>query len=268
MAIVSDANIQEAADRIWQAWETGQVIAPVRDRIGAGDVAAAYQVQEINTRRWEAQGRKISGRKIGLTAKSVQAQLGVDQPDYGILFADMEVQSGEEIAMGRVHQPKVEAEVAFVISAPLVGEHLTMTQLIASIGFALPAIEVVGSRVSNWDIRIADTVADNASSGLYVLGQSPRQLGDFDLRLCGMVMLRNNEPVSFGAGAACLGSPLNATLWLARTMAKAGRPLNPGDVVLSGALGPMVVAQPGDVFEARINRLGSVSVSFGMEPRS
>lgn len=262
---MSETNIQEAADRLWQAWETATPVAPIRDRIGAGDVAAAYQVQEINTRRWEALGRKISGRKIGLTAKAVQAQLGVDQPDYGILFADMEVQSGEEVAAGRVLQPKVEAEVAFVISAPLVGEHLTMTTLMSSIAFALPAIEIVGSRVSNWDIRIADTVADNASSGLYVLGQTPRQLTDFDLRLCGMVMLRNGDPVSVGAGAACLGSPLNATLWLARTMAEAGRPLGPGDVVLSGALGPMVAASPGDVFEARINRLGSVSVGFARE---
>lgn len=265
---MSDANHQEAADRLWQAWQTGRVVDPVRDCIGASDVDAAYQVQEINTRRWQEQGRKISGRKIGLTAKTVQAQLGVDQPDYGILFADMEVQSGEEIAFGRVHQPKVEAEVAFVIAAPLTGPHLTMADLIPSIGFALPSIEVVGSRVRNWDIRIADTVADNASSGLYVLGQTPRQLSDFDPRLCGMVMLRNNEPVSVGAGAACLGSPLNATLWLARVMAKAGRPLGPGDVVLSGALGPMVLATPGDVFEARINRLGSVSVSFGTEAKS
>ncbi|SHF60410.1 2-keto-4-pentenoate hydratase [Devosia limi] len=265
---MSDANYQEAADRLWQAWQTGGVVDPVRDCIGASDVDAAYQVQEINTRRWQDQGRKISGRKIGLTAKAVQAQLGVDQPDYGILFADMEVQSGEEIAFGRVHQPKVEAEVAFVISAPLTGPHLTMADLILSIGFALPSIEVVGSRVRNWDIRIADTVADNASSGLYVLGQTPRQLADFDPRLCGMVMLRNNEPVSVGAGAACLGSPLNATLWLARVMAKAGRPLGPGDVVLSGALGPMVPATPGDVFEARINRLGSVTVSFGTEAKS
>jgi 2-keto-4-pentenoate hydratase len=240
-------------------------VAPIRDRIDAGDVAAAYRVQDINTGRWEAQGRKLSGRKIGLTAKSVQAQLGVDQPDYGVLFADMEVQDGGEIALGRVLQPKVEAEVAFVISAPLADEQLTMTSLMAAVGFALPAIEIVGSRVSNWDIRIADTVADNASSGLYALGQTPRQLTDFDLRLCGMVMLRNGEPVSVGAGAACLGSPLNATLWLARTMARAGRPLGPGDVVLSGALGPMVAARPGDVFEARINRLGTVSVGFAAE---
>lgn len=223
-------------------------------------------MQEINTKRWLAgEERILSGRKIGLTAQSVRDQLGVDQPDYGMLFADMEVMDGEEIAWSRCQQPKVEAELAYVIAAPLTGGHLTMVDLMASIGYVVPAIEIVGSRIRDWDIRISDTIADNASSGLYVLGQQPRRIGDFDPRLCGMVMLRNNEPVSVGAGAACMGSPLNATLWLARVMARAGRPLGPGDLVLSGALGPMVAANPGDVFEARINGLGSVRAVFGKE---
>jgi len=258
-------KIEQAADRLWNAWESGVAAAPIRDLIGEQDVAAAYQVQDINTKRWEAQERKLSGRKIGLTSKAVQIQLGVDQPDFGMLFADMEFMDGEDIPAARVQQPKVEAEIAFVISAPLTGEHISMVDLMASIGFALPAIEVVGSRVKDWDIRITDTVADNASSGLYVLGQQPKKLTEFDPRLCGMVMFCNNEPVSVGAGAACMGSPLNATLWLAKTMAKAGRPLGPGDVVLSGALGPMVPAKPGDVFEARINGLGSVRAAFAKE---
>ena len=224
---------------------------------------AAYQVQELNTRRWLAgEERVLSGRKIGLTSRAVQAQLGVDQPDYGMLFADMEVADGAEIAPGRVMQPKVEAEIAYVIAAPLTGQHITMVDVMAAIGYAVPAIEVVGSRVANWDITITDTIADNASAGLYVLGQMPRRIGEFDPRLCGMAMFRNNQPVSVGAGAACMGSPLNATLWLARTMARAGRPLGPGDLVLSGALGPMVAAAPGDVFEARINGLGSVRAAF------
>lgn len=264
--MVSDTDIQKAADRLWTAWETGTPTAPLRDLLGDRDVAAAYQVQEINTKRWlGAEERKLSGRKIGLTAKAVQAQLGVDQPDYGMLFADMEVMDGEEIAFSRLHQPKVEAEVAYVIAAPLSGGHITMVDLMASIGYVVPAIEIVGSRIANWDIGITDTVADNASSGLYVLGQQPRRVGDFDPRLCGMVMFKNNEPVSVGAGAACMGSPLNATLWLARTMAKAGRALEPGDVVLSGALGPMVPVEPGDVFEARINGLGSVRAVFSKD---
>lgn len=259
-------KIQEAADRLWNAWDSGTTADPIRDLIGEHDVAAAYKVQEINTKRWLAgEERILSGRKIGLTAQSVRDQLGVDQPDYGMLFADMEVMDGEEIAWSRCQQPKVEAELAYVIAAPLTGGHLTMVDLMASIGYVVPAIEIVGSRIRDWDIRISDTIADNASSGLYVLGQQPRRIGDFDPRLCGMVMLRNNEPVSVGAGAACMGSPLNATLWLARVMARAGRPLGPGDLVLSGALGPMVAANPGDVFEARINGLGSVRAVFGKE---
>jgi len=264
--MTSEAKIQEAADRIWQAWESGVPGAPVRDLLDAGDVAAAYAVQEINTKRWlGGEERVLSGRKIGLTSLAVQRQLGVDQPDYGMLFADMEVMDGEEIAWSRVQQPRIEAEVAYVIAAPLTGGHITMVQLMASIGYVVPALEIVGSRVAGWDIKITDTIADNASSGLYVLGQVPKRLGDFDPRLCGMVMTRNNQPVSVGAGAACMGSPLNASLWLARTMARAGRPLGPGDVILSGALGPFVAANPGDVFEARINGLGSVRAAFGKE---
>ena len=129
--------------------------------------------------------------------------------------------------------------------------------------YALPAIEIVGSRIAKWDIRITDTIADNASSGLYVLGNQPVRLADVDLRLAGMVMERNGEPLSFGVGAACLGHPFNAALWLARTMVRVGMPLKAGDVVLSGALGPMVAVNPGDVFEARISGLGSVRAVFG-----
>jgi len=264
--MTDEAKIGEAADRLWQAWQSGEPAAPIRDLLDEGDVNAAYGVQEINTKRWlGSEERTLSGRKIGLTSKAVQTQLGVDQPDYGMLFADMEVMDGEEIPMSRLQQPKVEAEIAYVIAAPLTGGHITMVDLLASIGYVLPAIEIVGSRISNWDIRITDTIADNASSGLYVLGQTPKRVGDFDQRMCGMVMFRNNEPVSVGAGAACMGSPLNATLWLARTMARAGRPLGAGDVVLSGALGPMVPVSPGDVFEARINGLGSVRAAFSKE---
>lgn len=264
--MTNQTSIQQAADQLWDNWQTGSPGAPIRNLIGETDVDAAYGVQEINTKRWLGDEERIlSGRKIGLTSKAVQKQLGVDQPDYGMLFADMEIMDGEEIAWSRLHQPKVEAEIAYVIAAPLTGGHITMVDLLASIGYVVPAIEVVGSRVANWDIRITDTIADNASSGLYVLGQSPKRVGDFDQRMCGMVMFCNNQPVSVGAGAACMGSPLNATLWLARTMAKAGRALGPGDVVLSGALGPMVAVNPGDVFEARINGLGSVRAAFAKD---
>lgn len=261
---MDQTRIQDAADRLWTAEQTGQTCAPIRDLIGDTDIDAAQAVQDLNTRRaLGGEERVLAGRKIGLTSAAVQAQLGVDQPDYGVLFDDMEALDGEEIAWSRLSQPKVEAEIAFVMAAPLTGGHLKMVDVMASIGFALPAIEVVGSRIADWDIKITDTIADNGSSGLFVLGQTPRRLGEFDPRLCGMVMTRNGEPVSTGAGAACLGSPLNALLWLARKLAKSGDPLGPGDIVLSGALGPMVDVAPGDAFEARINGLGSVRAVFG-----
>ena len=259
---MSDA-VQAVADDLHRVHAAGGSIEPVRTRLPEGDVGAAYAVQEANTRRWIAEGRRLVGRKIGLTSLAVQKQLGVDQPDFGMLFADMAYADGEEVPWARLHQPKCEAEVALVLERDLDGDGLTMADVLRASAFALPAIEIVGSRIANWNIRIVDTVADNASSGVYVLGNTPMALHRVDLRMAGMVMESRGEPVSFGAGAACLGHPLNAALWLARTMVRAGRPLRAGDTVLTGALGPMVAARPGDVFEARIEGLGSVRAAFG-----
>jgi 2-keto-4-pentenoate hydratase len=219
-------------------------------------------VQELNTQRKLQGGGRLVGRKIGLTAKAVQKQLGVDQPDYGMLFADMAIADGEPVRWSRLMQPKVEAEVALVMAHDLPEPGITMAQMLRGVAFALPAIEIVGSRIAEWNIRFVDTVADNASSGLFVLGNTPAPLPGLDLRLAGMVMERKGEQVSLGAGAACLGHPLNAALWLANKMAELGRGLKAGDVVLTGALGPMVPVNPGDVFEARIQGLGSVRAVF------
>lgn len=257
--------VRAAADRLYEAAASGTPTAPIRDLLAEGDVAAAYAVQEINTKRAIAAGRRLVGRKIGLTSLAVQKQLGVGQPDYGMLFADMARPEALDVSLADVLQPKVEAEIAFVLGRDLDGEQLTVADLFRAIEWAVPAIEIVGSRVANWDIRITDTIADNASSGLYVLGSRPVRLADFDMRACGMVMEKAGEPVSVGAGAACLGSPLNATLWLAQVMAKAGYPMRAGDTVLSGALGPMVAVQPGDVFDVRIEGLGSVRAAFSKE---
>lgn len=261
--MTSQTNI--AAERLWTAAASLTPCAPIRDLIEPTDVESAYAVQEINTVRHLESGRRLVGRKIGLTARAVQKQLGVDQPDYGMLFADMSVPDGEPILPGAVMQPKVEMEIAFVIGRDLTHEQLTIADMLGAVEYALPAIEIVGSRIANWDIRLADTIADNASSGLYVLGAEPRKLGSFDLRLCGGVMESRGEPLSVGAGVACMGNPLNAALWLAKVMVKTGRPLRAGDVILSGALGPMVAAQPGDTFDVRINGLGSVRAAFAKE---
>jgi len=265
MTLTSHTNIEEAARRLRNAATSHTPCAPIRDLLVEGDIDGAYAVQDINTTYALAEGRRLVGRKIGLTSLAVQKQLGVNQPDYGMLFADMAVLDGIDIPTSRFIQPKVEAEIAFVFGRDLDQEQLTLADLFRAIEYAVPAIEIVDSRIASWDIRILDTIADNASSGLYVLGSQARRLTDIDLTACGMVTELRGEPVTTGAGSACMGSPLNAALWLAQTMARVGHPLKAGDTILSGALGPMVGVKPGDVFETRISGLGSVRAVFAKE---
>jgi 2-keto-4-pentenoate hydratase len=259
---VDQSKIEAAAGRLLEAATSRTPCAPVRDLIGESDVDAAYAVQERLTADACARGRHIVGYKIGLTSRAVQKQLGVGQPDYGILFADMDVPCGDDIVIGEMIAPRCEAEIALIMGDDLNDVWLTSADILASIQWVVPAIEIVDSRIANWDIRITDTIADNGSSGRYVLGHDVRRIDRVDLIACGMVLERRGEPVSTGAGIACLGSPINATLWLAKAMVRAGRPLKRGDVVLSGALGPMIPAAPGDVFEAAIEGVGRVSVGF------
>ncbi|MEV1064577.1 fumarylacetoacetate hydrolase family protein [Streptomyces sp. NPDC050263] len=257
--------VAKAADLLAEAARTGAACPPVRTLFDDGDVEAAYAVQQLNVRRGLDAGRRIVGRKIGLTSPAVQAQLGVDQPDFGALFADMAVPDGGEAAPGRLLQPKVEAEVALVLGRDLPHRECTVVDVLRAVDFALPALEIVDSRVRGWDISLVDTVADNASCGLYVLGGTPVPLTAVDLRAVTMAMSRAGGTVSEGTGADCLGGPLNAAVWLATALAERGDPLRAGDLVLTGALGPMVPAAPGDVFEARISGLGSVRVAFPTE---
>ncbi|RDU98877.1 2-keto-4-pentenoate hydratase [Trinickia dinghuensis] len=259
-------NVQHqlaAADALLQAARTGQPVAPLRETYPDFGGDDAYAVQEINTQRQLESGARLIGRKIGLTARAVQQQLGVDQPDFGMLFDHMAFQDGEPIGWSHLMQPKVEAEVALVLERDLLEPGVTVAEMLRATAFALPAIEIVGSRIADWNIRFVDTVADNASSSAFVLGNTPVSLTGLDLRLAGMVMERRGEQVSLGAGAACLGHPMNAAVWLANTMALRGHSLKAGDVVLTGALGPMVAVRPGDVFEARIEGLGAVRAVFG-----
>ncbi|MFO1305507.1 MAG: fumarylacetoacetate hydrolase family protein [Burkholderiales bacterium] len=259
---VDGTVIASIAARLREAQATGVPIPPVRDALAPGGLDAAYAVQDTNTRHALAAGQKLVGRKIGLTSKAVQVQIGVDSPDFGMLFDGMRIPHGGDIARGRAMQPKVEAEIAFVLERDLDGGDLSFGAVASSVAYAVPAIEVVASRIENWNIRLLDTVADNASSGLFVLGEVPRKLDGLDLTGCGMTMTRRGEIVSTGRGDACLGHPLEAALWLARTMVRVGRPLRAGDIIMSGALGPMVAVAPGDRFEARIEGLGGVAVAF------
>ena len=226
---------------------------------GIAGLEAAYAVAEINTKAQLLAGRRIVGKKVGLTSKAVQQQLGVDQPDFGVLFDDMEFLSGQDIPMSRLIQPKVEAEVAFVMGRDLAGEAPSWAEFLACIAYVLPAIEIVDSVIADWKITLVDTVADNASSALFVLGDQPVSLGAISLGEVGMQMTKSSETVSTGTGAACLGHPLRAAYWLARTMAVRQQGLRTGEVILSGALGPMVPVVAGDNIHAQIGALGSVS---------
>jgi len=256
------ASLENTAAALRAAYGKG-AIAPLRDVLEPTDVVGAYAVQAINTRHWVDAGRRIVGRKIGLTAKAVQAQLGVDQPDFGVLFHDMAIADGGVLAASKVLQPKAEVEIALVMGRDLDLVDATPDAVAAAVEYVVTAIEIVDSRIADWKITFADTVADNGSSAFYVLGEDRKPLDGLDLYTCGMVLEVNGLVASLGAGAACLGHPLNSAAWLARTMAGLGEPLRAGDVVLTGALGPLVPLNPGDAVIARIGGLGSASFRYG-----
>lgn len=253
---------EKAASLLRDAY-AGPAIAPLREYLDPLDIAGAYAVQAINTRVWEEQGRKIVGRKAGLTAKAVQTQLGVDQPDFGVLFDDMRIADGGMLDPGKCLQPKSEAEIAFVLAKDLPDPATTPDQVAAAVATVHAAIEIVDSRIADWKIAFADTVADNGSSAFFVLSDEGRPLAGLDIYTAGMVMEVNGEIASLGVGAAALGNPLNAAAWLAQTLANRGEPLKAGDILLAGALGPMVALNPGDQVRAVVGGLGECSFTYG-----
>jgi 2-keto-4-pentenoate hydratase len=251
----------ELARRLRDAY-TREAVPPLRDGLDALDADCAYAVQTINTRFWERQGRRIVGRKAGLTAKAVQAQLGVDQPDFGVLFDDMAVVDGGNLDPARTLQPKAEAEIAFILGNDLRDPETTPEQVAAAVESVHAAIEIVDSRIADWKIAFADTVADNGSSAYFVVADAGKPLAGLDLYSAGMVMEVDGAIVSLGAGAAALGNPLNAAAWLARTLVRHGEPLKAGDILLAGALGPMIALQPGNHVRAVVGGIGTVSFTF------
>ena len=260
---MSDSKLVAAvAARLREAEASRNVIEPVRGEIAMDDIATAYGVQQANVDLRVANGERIVGRKIGLTSLAVQKQLGVDQPDFGALFASMAYGDAEAIPLSQLIQPKVEAEIALVLERDLTFEKHTFVDILRASAYALAAIEVVDSRIQNWDIRFVDTVADNASSARFVVGSRPVLLSQIDLTACAMELLRDGEVLSRGNGSACLGNPLNAAVWLADRMVQLGTPLRAGDVVLTGALGPMVAVKEPGTYTAQIEGLGSVRATF------
>jgi 2-keto-4-pentenoate hydratase len=256
--------IETAAERLEHAALSGIACSPVADLLGPHDIDSAYQVQHRLTERRLATGARIVGRKIGLTSEAVQRQIGVARPDFGTLFDDMRYDDGAEIPIGRLLQPKAEAEVGFVLAHDIdvIDSASDPAAIRDAVAFAFPALEIVDSRIADWRIGITDTVADNASSGVFVVGASRTALDEFEPVDATMTMRRGGDVVSRGTGRDCLGDPLNALRWLAATLIDVGTPLRAGDLVLSGALGPMVAVAAGDAFEADIAPLGTVTATF------
>ena len=263
--MTSDDSIRAASDRLVRAQEDRVPCAPVRDLIGTDDLDAAYAVQMGVVRRRLESGATVVGRKIGATSKAVQDQLGVDQPDFGYLLDDMDVSGHDPISMAGLLQPRVEAEVAFVLSQdvdPGDPDELTLADVRSAVEVALPSLEIVDSRIAGWDIGFTDTVADCASSGLYVVGTDARALSELEPREVEMALSINGEVRSSGNGAACLGDPLEALRWLAVQAARYGDPLRKGHVILSGALGPFVPFAPSDSVVATISGFAPLAVTF------
>ena len=293
-----DGDAAKALEMLVGARASGQPCPPVRGLLPDGDIDAAYAVQSSWVADQIAAGARVVGRKIGLTNPAVQAQFGVDRPDFGVLFESMACAPGTPIDGARTLQPKIEAEIAFVLAEDLTGAMIGPAEVAAATAYVVAALEIVDSRIAGWDIGIVDTIADNGSSGLFVLGDRRRELGRLDLAECAMTLRRvasggaggtrgsggsgrsdgvggaggsgrsdgvggaDGEVVSTGTGASILGDPLAAVAWLATAVRDHGRPLRAGEVVLSGSLGPMVPVAPGDAFHADISGVGHVSCVF------
>ena len=253
---------QQLADELWDADRTAKPIAPLTERYPELVLEDAYAIQTINIDRRVREGQLIIGRKVGLTSRPMQELLGVDEPDFGVLTDEMFVEDGDLIDRSRLVQPRVEAELAFLMDRDLAGPGVTTARALAAIAGALPSVEVVDSRVADWKIKLVDTVADNASSGLLVVGGRMRKVEDLDLRLLGVAVFRNGDLIDTGAGAAALGNPARCVAWLANKLGSFGAGLRAGDIVLPGAVHKMVPVTPGDVFRADFAHLGGVTVRF------
>lgn len=253
-------TVIEAAERLWQARLAVKACDPLAATFSVSD---AYKASEINLkRRLQQGGTRLIGKKIGLTSRAVQKQLGVNEPDFGHLTSDMNVPMGETADIARFLQPRVEGETAFVLKRDLGGPGVTVADVIRATDFVLPCIEIIDSRVKDWKIKIHDTIADNASSAALVLGAEPMLLRKLELRAAGMALSVNGEVVSSGSGAACLDHPCLAVAWLANKLGEFGSGLNAGDVILSGAFGPVVPVSGGEHVEVAISGLGTVHCTF------
>jgi 2-oxopent-4-enoate/cis-2-oxohex-4-enoate hydratase len=249
-------------DELYHALVNRLPVAPLSERHPQLSIEDAYRIQLHLIERRLAAGERVIGKKIGLTSLAVQTMLGVNEPDFGHLTSNMAYDSGATVSASGMIAPRAEGEIAFVLKRDLAGPGVTGRDVLAATGYVVPCFEIVDSRVRDWKIKIQDTVADNASSGAFVLGATAVDPYKVDFVNCGMVVEKNGVIVGTGAGAAALGSPLTAVAWLANTLGRFGLQLKAGDVILSGALSALVPVQPGDALRVRIGGMGSVAVRF------
>ena len=255
-------QITQLGDELYAALTAGKTVSPLTSRGFDITIEDAYHIQQRMLARRIETGKRVVGKKIGVTSKAVMNMLGVGQPDFGYLLDGMVYNEGESIPMDSLIQPKAEGEIAFLMNKDLMGPGLTAADILAATEGVMACFEIVDSRIQDWKIKIQDTVADNASCGVFVLGDKLVDPRKVDLALCGMVLEKNGEIVVTGAGAATMASPVNAMVWLANTLGRLGIGLNAGDIVLSGALGAMVPVKAGDSLRCTIGGIGGCSVRF------
>jgi 2-oxopent-4-enoate/cis-2-oxohex-4-enoate hydratase len=259
---MNESRIEQYGDELYEALMSASTVTPLTERESGISIEDAYRIQQRMLARRIAAGERVIGKKIGVTSQAVMNMLGVHQPDFGYLLDGMVYGDGEAIAMERLIQPKAEGEIAFVLKHDLMGPGISAADVLRATEGVLACFEIVDSRIKDWKIKIADTVADNASCGVFVLGTRMVDPRDLDLRTCGLVLEKNGEVVVTGAGAATMNSPVNAVVWLANTLGRLGIPLRAGEVILSGALGAMVPVKAGDNLRMDIGGIGGCSVRF------
>jgi 2-keto-4-pentenoate hydratase len=253
---------QAVADALAQAERERAPIEPPTEAWPGLDTGDAYAIQLMNAEARIAAGGTVRGHKVGLTSRAMQQMLGVTEPDYGHLFDEMFVTEGDSLDATLFCRPRVEMEVAFILEDTIEGPGATVAEVMRKTAFVLPAIEVIDSRVRDWRITLADTIADNASSARVVLGGNPTSLTDVDVRLLGGILRRRGEIVETGASGAVLGNPATAVVWLANKLAEFGGRLEAGHVVMPGACTRAVDVEAGDAIRAEFDVLGSVQVAF------
>ncbi|TCS33762.1 2-oxopent-4-enoate/cis-2-oxohex-4-enoate hydratase [Paucimonas lemoignei] len=255
-------KIEQYGDELYTAFLGQTTVAPLIEREPDITIDDAYKIQQRMVDRRVAAGEKIVGKKIGVTSKAVQDFLGVFQPDFGQLTSGMIYQEGDTIDLGKLIQPKAEAELAFVLKEDLKGPGITAMDVIRATDYVVPCFEIVDSRIKDWNIKIQDTIADNASCGVYVLGKTKGDPRALDITMAGMVLEKNGELFSTGVGAAVQGSPANAVAWLANTLGALGIPFKAGEVILSGSQSALVSVVDGDELACTVGGLGSCHVKF------